>query len=241
MKVALKILVAGTLFAVSLASQATTKEAAEKYLRATQVPEIRQAEVESYTDQYAKGQDATSRKRLYDYLERVMGWEAVKDDYIRLVQDTYTEQEISAFIKFTNTPAGRSMTAKSTVFASKLATISAKRMQSASPEQQEGSESGHGNQEVASNDLEILGVERFQSGDQIYFTGQIKNNGKKVARGVNIEANLFRGDRFVDQYSTYISGAIPPGTSRLFKISCGCKGAPPADHDSFKINAIVGY
>lgn len=241
MKAALKTLIAGSLFAVCLASHATTKEAAEKYLRATQVPEMLQAQVEGYTDQYAKGQDATSRKRLYDYLERVMGWEAVKEDYIRLVQDTYTEQEISAFIKFTNTPAGRSMTAKSTAFASKLATISAKRMQSVSPEQQEASESSHGNQDAASNDLEIIGVERFQSGDQIHFTGQIRNNGKKVARGVNIEANLFRGERFVDQYATYISGAIPPGTSRLFKISCGCKGAPPADHDSFKINAIVGY
>jgi hypothetical protein len=241
MKVTLKTLIAGAMIAASLASHATTKETAEKYLRATQVPEMLQAQVEGYTNQYAKGQDEASRKRIYDYLERVMGWQAIKDEYISLVQDTYTEQEINAFIKFTNTPAGRSMTAKSTVFASKMATLSAKRMQSELPTPQDASESGQGNQSVTANDLEVFGVERFQSGDQIYFTGQIKNNGKKVLRGVNVEANLFRGEHFVDQYSTYISGAIPPGTSRFFKVSCGCKGSPPADHDSFKLQAIVSY
>jgi hypothetical protein len=45
---------------------------------------------------------------------------------------------------------------------------------------------------------------------------------------------------FVDQYSTYISGVVPPGATRLFKVSCGCKDSPPAKHDNFKVQVVDG-
>ncbi|PZP38454.1 MAG: hypothetical protein DI585_07315 [Pseudomonas fluorescens] len=201
-----------------------------------------QAQVEGYTDQYAKGQDATYRKRVHDYLDRVMGWEALKTEYLALVRDTYTEQEINAFLRFVDTPNGRSMKAKNTTFANKLAAIAAKRAQEVAAERQINAESNAADQaDATSSDLSLSKIQKFQTGDQIYFTGEITNNGKKLARGISIEANLFLGDKFVDQYSTYVSGAIPAGTSRLFKISCGCKGAPPAEHDSFKLQVIAGY
>jgi hypothetical protein len=48
-------------------------------------------------------------------------------------------------------------------------------------------------------------------------------------------------DKFVDQYSTYLTGAIGPGKSQYFKISCGCKDSPPAEHDSYKLEVLGGY
>lgn len=65
--------------------------------------------------------------------------------------------------------------------------------------------------------------------------GTVKNTGKKSAHGVQIQADLFAHGKFVDQYSTYLSGAIEPGASKNFKISCGCKDSPPAEHDSYKL------
>ncbi len=238
---ALKAFAFTALFAISFGAQATSKELAEKFLRATQIPEMLQAQIEGYTDQYAKGQDAAYRKRVHEFLERAMGWDALKDDYLQLVQATYSEQELGAFIRFVNTPIGRSMQSKNTIFAGKLGTISAKRVQDLSAGKPPANENVQDEQDFKTNELVVVKVEKFQLGEQVYFTGEIQNNGKKVARGVNIEANLFLGDRFVDQYSTYVTGSIAPGASRLFKISCGCKGNPPAQHDSYKLEVFAGY
>lgn len=229
------------MIAASMGAHATSKALAEKYLRATHIPEVLQAQIDGYADQYAKGQGAAQRKRIHRYLEKAMGWEVLKDEYIELVQATYTEKEINAFLQFAHTSAGRSMQAKNTEFASKAAAFSAKRTQEASEDWMASDETLQGDQQASPSDLTISKVERFQNGDQVYFTGEIKNNGKKDARGVNVEVNLFMGERFVDQYSTYISGSISAGGTRLFKVSCGCKGSPPAEHDSFKLQVLGGY
>ena len=71
--------------------------------------------------------------------------------------------------------------------------------------------------------------------------GTATNHGKKAAHGIHIQANLFNHDKFVDQYSTYLTGAIAPGKSQYFKISCGCKDTPPAEHDSYKLEVLGGY
>ncbi len=241
MKHAIKTFFFATILVSSVTAQATTKELAEKYLRATQVPEMLQAQVDGYTDQYAKGQDPVYRKRIHDFLQRTMGWDALKEEYLGLVQATYTEQEINALLRFINTPLGRSMQGKNTTFANKLAALSAKRVQDISAEKLPTGDDSQDQADITATELIVTKVEKFQSGDQVYFTGEIQNNSKKMARGVNVEANLFLGDRFVDQYSTYISGGIAPGASRLFKISCGCKGNPPAEHDSYKFQVIAGY
>lgn len=242
MKYRIRFFIAVASLGACITANASSTALAEKYLRATQMPEMLQAQVEGYTDQYAKGQDAAYRKRVRDHLERVMGWEALKADYVDLVRSTYTDQEINAFLQFMSTPSGRSMKSKNTAFANKLAAIAAKRTQDVAAEWQTYSESDSRDQaDVNPGDLSIVKVEKFLVGEQVYFTGEIKNNSKKIARGVSVEVNLFLGERFVDQYSTYVSGAIPVGGSRLFKISCGCKGAPPAEHDSFKLQIIAGY
>jgi len=83
--------------------------------------------------------------------------------------------------------------------------------------------------------------ERKVSGDRVFFLGTIKNIGKTQVGSVNIEVNLFKNGKFVDQYSSYLSGTIAAGESRYFKVACGCKDAPPEEHDSYKIQVLSGF
>ena len=68
--------------------------------------------------------------------------------------------------------------------------------------------------------------------------GKVTNSGTKPAIGLRIQANLFNHGKFVDQYSTYLSGTLAAGKSEYFKITCGCKDTPPAEHDSYKLEVI---
>jgi hypothetical protein len=90
-------------------------------------------------------------------------------------------------------------------------------------------------------DIAITGAEEVKRDGTPAIIGTATNHGKKAAHGIHIQANLFNHDKFVDQYSTYLTGAIEPGKSQYFKISCGCKDTPPAEHDSYKLEVLGGY
>jgi hypothetical protein len=227
--------------ALCMAGDVPSKDLVERYFKATQTQKMTEAQVDGYADQYAKGKDAAYKSKVRTYLNSIMGWDALKDEYAALVQETYSEKEIKAALTFMESPIGRSMSQKGIAFSNKMSAIAAKRAQQVAETQASKQES---TDEEASADpkfLSVSNVEEMQSGETTYFTGQIHNNGKAPARGINIEANLFLGQKFVDQYSAYVTGAIPPGGVRFFKISCGCKGNPPAKHDSYKIEILNGY
>ena len=90
-------------------------------------------------------------------------------------------------------------------------------------------------------DIAITGTEEVKHDGTTTIIGTATNHGKKAAHGIHIQANLFNHGKFVDQYSTYLTGAIEPGKSQHFKISCGCKDTPPAEHDSYKLEVLGGY
>jgi hypothetical protein len=90
--------------------------------------------------------------------------------------------------------------------------------------------------------LALSDLEEIRSPDgRVSIIGAVKNNGSKAVRNVEIEAELFQKGKFVDQYSTYLRGVIGPGESRNFKIVCGCKDTPPAEHDSYKVHLRSAY
>jgi hypothetical protein len=95
--------------------------------------------------------------------------------------------------------------------------------------------------QAAARDITVSNVEELKHDGLTSIIGSAKNTGKSPARSVQIQADLFNHGKFVDQYSTYISGTIGPGESKNFKISCGCKDSPSAEHDSYKIEVIGGY
>ena len=95
--------------------------------------------------------------------------------------------------------------------------------------------------EAKLKDISLSEVMEQKAGGRDSIIGIVKNNGAKRVRGIQIEANLFQAGKFVDQYSTYVSGSLAPGEARFFKIACGCKDSEPADHDSFKVRVTSTY
>jgi len=87
----------------------------------------------------------------------------------------------------------------------------------------------------------VSGVEKMKTGGQTYFVGLLTNKSERAARGLHVEVNLFNKDKFVDQYSTYLTGSLAAGESQHFKINCGCKDNPPAEHTSYKIRVTSGF
>jgi hypothetical protein len=89
----------------------------------------------------------------------------------------------------------------------------------------------------------VLSEVEEQKGDgRVVVTGKITNNGTRSARGLQVTVDMFNHGKFVDQYSTYVTGSsLAPGEARYFKIACGCKDNPPAEHDSFKTQASSSY
>ncbi len=92
-----------------------------------------------------------------------------------------------------------------------------------------------------SNPFIFRDVVEIKRNGRSYFIGAVKNNGASATRSISIEVNLFLKDKFVDQYSSYVSGDLAPGEERYFKIACGCKDELPAEHDSYKIAVIGGF
>ncbi|GGX20870.1 FxLYD domain-containing protein [Undibacterium macrobrachii] len=91
------------------------------------------------------------------------------------------------------------------------------------------------------NQFAFRDVEEIKRNGRSYFIGRVKNNGSFPASGVSIEINLFLKNKFVDQYSSYITGDIGPGEERYFKVSCGCKEESPTEHDSYKVGVVGSY
>lgn len=142
---------------------------------------------------------------------------------------------------FLKSPAGASITKKNQRFAQDMAALIATNVQQVSKQLSSSQPSDGDASSASSNDLAAIGVEEQNQDGRVYFTGAIENHGKRPARGVQVEVNLFLAGKFVDQYTTYVSGAVVPGSLRYFKVSCGCKDSPPAKHDSFKVYVVEGY
>jgi hypothetical protein len=103
-------------------------------------------------------------------------------------------------------------------------------------------EVGLGDSDSQANQAIVLSDVEEQKHDGVTaIIGKATNSGKKAVHGIHIQANLFNHEKFVDQYSTYITGTLTPGNSQFFKISCGCKDTPPAEHDSYKLEVLNGY
>lgn len=95
--------------------------------------------------------------------------------------------------------------------------------------------------EDARKDIVLSDVEEQKADGRVAVIGNLKNTGSRPLRGLHVEVDLFHKGKFVDQYSTYISGTIGPGESRHFKVTCGCNNTPPAEHDSFKAQLRGGF
>jgi uncharacterized protein len=73
-------------------------------------------------------------QRVMDFTMQKMSWDAMKPEFIKLYDDTYTEDEISGILQFYQSPAGQAMLAKSPVLVANTMALVQKRMAEIKPE-----------------------------------------------------------------------------------------------------------
>lgn len=240
----MKKIAMGVVMALSLMAahgKQPSYEQVEQYLTVMKTKEAVEAQVDGFSKQYATTASPKQMEQINLYLNSVMGWPAVKDEYTKLVQETFTDEEIRASLNFMKSPIGQSIARKNLVFSSKASMLTAKRAQAFTQQASKSAQQDRDEPSQSTEALEAVDVEWHNETDRPYFTGRVVNKGKAVARGLQVEINLFQGPKFVDQYTTYITGAIPAGGERYFKVGCGCKDAPPAQHDSFRALVVSSY
>ncbi|MDE0853758.1 MAG: hypothetical protein OSA97_04980 [Nevskia sp.] len=126
------IVVLGALSSIASASEEVDRALAVKYLQVSRMDEIINSSIQEYETSMVK-KDATpeQRARVHELLESTMGWKAIEGQLADLVMQTYTKDELEAYIAFANTPAGASFTAKSGDFSKRFSTILAGNLQRA--------------------------------------------------------------------------------------------------------------
>jgi hypothetical protein len=82
--------------------------------------------------------------------------------------------------------------------------------------------------------------EEVRRDETVFILGTVENRSAEAVRAMSIQIDLFDKDgKFVDQCSEYLRGALKPGESRNFKVSCGaCKDRPSVSHASYKVRVI---
>lgn len=218
-----------------------SKQLVEQYIKQAQAEKAINAEIEGYAQQLSANAGADEKARMAEYLNAAMGWNVIKDQYATLVEKIFTTEELKASLAFLKTPVGASITTKNQRFAQEMAALIATNAQRATKQLSSSAQSDGDATPTANTEIVAFNVEEQNIDGKVYFTGEIENRGKRPARGVQVEVNLFSSGKFVDQYTTYVSGIVGPAATRYFKVSCGCKDSPPAKHDSFKIQVIEGY
>jgi hypothetical protein len=217
------------------------KDLVEHFLSAAGIEEAFNGQIDAYTEMLGDKMPSAEKKRALEYMNATMGWNAIKEPYSTLVAKTYTAEELKAAIAYFETPLGVSANAKNRQFQHELVAALAKKSESVAKSYTPGASAKFDSGTASADEIVPTGVEEHVSDGQTYFTGALENRGKQATNHVQVEVNLFLAGKFVDQYSTYVSGSIAPGAPRYFKVSCGCKGSPPANHDTFKVNVIDGF
>jgi hypothetical protein len=77
------------------------------------------------------------QSQMMDLMAKEMNWDNVKQDYISVYVDTFTEQELKGIIGFYKSPAGKAFVKKSPEMMKRSMDISQKRMERITPKIQE--------------------------------------------------------------------------------------------------------
>ncbi len=94
---------------------------------------LKQQTMNGLTPEQQQSTHAASQN-IMDFVSEKMGWEAMKPDFIKLYDDTYTEDEISGILLFYESPPGKAMLAKTPVLMTNTMALIQKRMADIKPE-----------------------------------------------------------------------------------------------------------
>jgi hypothetical protein len=124
-----------SLLAFSVASHAAAPDMralAIQYLQVSRVDEILAETIRAQEAAFMPNVPDDARLKFHQILVDAVGWDATKDQLAEIVIDTYTADELQAYIAFMKTPAGASATAKSGAFSAKFSAVVAANFQTAS-------------------------------------------------------------------------------------------------------------
>ncbi len=242
----MKILITVVMFLVvvsnTFANEGTQKTLVDQYIKAVRAEQAISAEIDASVRQYTANSSPEQKAQIERFFNESIGWNSIKDQYAEILGNTYTIEELKTSLAFMKTPIGNSITKKNIEFSRQLSTLMAKNFLALNEKMNTLQDSSPSSDKTQSQfEIVASNIEEHSTDGKTYFTGMIENRGKKSQSGVQVEVNLFMAGKFVDQYSTYIAGSVPPSSQRYFKITCGCKDSPPAPHDSYKIQVINGY
>jgi hypothetical protein len=131
------LILIGLLAPALLCAQQTTKTAKiEELFRLTKTDQIQKqmmAQMGAVMKQQSGSSNVDSQK-IMDFVAQKMSWESMKADFIKLYDDTYTEDEISGILLFYESAPGQAMLAKTPVLMSNTMVLIQKRMAEMKPE-----------------------------------------------------------------------------------------------------------
>lgn len=132
----------------AFADEAHRRELAEQFLNVNKVKEqvdmmyekvegiiISQLEAADIPDEREKNIKAM-QKIAIDLIYEGLSWESLKEEYIQLYAETFTEEELEGIIEFSKSPLGKKMAEKSPVLMQKSMEIGRQHAQQVMPEVQ---------------------------------------------------------------------------------------------------------
>ncbi len=218
----------------ALADTSPNDELINTYLTVSKAQEMTTAALNGTMDYYKSTLPLSSEQvqTMRSNLDKAIGWDAIKPQIVEIIKKDYTSTALQSMIDYSNT-SGATYNAQSIAFSHDYAAMLADRASQPQNKKMETTPITKSESLKSNNSLIAKDVVEHNINGKTYFTGIILNTGKKSLQHASVEINLFQGDTFVDQYSTYISGAIMPDTPRYFKVACGCENTP-ATHDHIK-------
>ncbi|MGA8280353.1 MAG: DUF2059 domain-containing protein [Desulfobacterales bacterium] len=151
-RIGVSVLLSLCIASLGYANSQTHRQAAEEVLRLTKVDkmlgplvdQIQQVQIQQL-QQMNLSREAYSAaqrylQRINDLVAREMQWQEIKNDYIGLYTDAFTEQELHQLIQFYSTPLGRKVVDKMPVLMEQSMQLGQKKMMNIMPEIQALSE-----------------------------------------------------------------------------------------------------
>jgi hypothetical protein len=115
--------VACLIFSIPVFAQDKKSELASEYLKLTKTEESINKTIDTFVNQIASQNPQTDKEKLRIFYDKSIGWEAIKNQTIKLVANTYTEEELTAIISFCKTKYGIAFTEKSPTISAELSEL----------------------------------------------------------------------------------------------------------------------
>ncbi len=106
-----------TMFAFMTAGLAFASERkdqlASEYLELSKTKETFETTIETYVDQLSSKNPGADKERMREFFEAYMGWDVLKEPMIKIVADSFTEEELIGINTFFKSRFGKVLAEKS--------------------------------------------------------------------------------------------------------------------------------